>query len=271
MDRCCSLDGDADRIVYYFIDEHQKFQLLDGDRIATLAAVFIGEMVQNAGLSEKLKIGVVQTAYANGASTEFLDVVLKLPSVCTSTGVKHLHNAAHRFDIGIYFEANGHGTVLFSDLAVEIIKEAKPQSPAQEHALESLVALTDLVNQAVGDAISDLLLTEVSLSHKCWDPQQWKNTYFDLPNRLERVEVEDRSLFVTEDADRKLVSPPGAQDYINKQQRLYVKGRSFARASGTEDAVRVYAEAHSQAEAERLAHAVAGMVRDRGRRHSYTA
>ncbi len=27
--------------------------------------------------------------------------------------MKHLHAAAERFDVGIYWEANGHGTVLF--------------------------------------------------------------------------------------------------------------------------------------------------------------
>jgi hypothetical protein len=32
----------------------------------------------------------------------------------TPTGVKYLHEAAHNFDVGIYFEANGHGTVVFS-------------------------------------------------------------------------------------------------------------------------------------------------------------
>lgn len=36
--RCCSVDGDADRIVYFFLDENKKFYLLDGDRIATLIA-----------------------------------------------------------------------------------------------------------------------------------------------------------------------------------------------------------------------------------------
>jgi phosphomannomutase len=30
---------------------------------------------------------------------------------CTKTGVKHLHHKAQEFDIGVYFEANGHGTV----------------------------------------------------------------------------------------------------------------------------------------------------------------
>lgn len=35
--------------------------------------------------------------------------------MCTKTGVKHLHHAAQEFDIGVYFEANGHGTVSRSD------------------------------------------------------------------------------------------------------------------------------------------------------------
>ncbi len=34
--RCCSYDGDADRIVYYYADKSGKFHLLDGDKIATL-------------------------------------------------------------------------------------------------------------------------------------------------------------------------------------------------------------------------------------------
>lgn len=43
---------------------------------------------------------------------------------CTSTGVKHLHHKAVEYDIGIYFEANGHGTVVFSDKARLAIKAA---------------------------------------------------------------------------------------------------------------------------------------------------
>lgn len=71
--RACSLDGDADRVVYYYLNaEDGKFRLLDGDKIATLAAGFIGDLVKQAGLADRLKIGVVQTAYANGSSTQYL-------------------------------------------------------------------------------------------------------------------------------------------------------------------------------------------------------
>ncbi|GIC93907.1 phosphoacetylglucosamine mutase PCM1 [Aspergillus udagawae] len=264
LDRCASLDGDADRIVYYFLDEGNVFRLLDGDRIATLAASFIGDLARSAGIAQKLKIGVVQTAYANGSSTEYIEKVLKLPSICTNTGVKHLHHAALRFDVGVYFEANGHGTITFSENALKTIKNTEPQSPAQQRSLECLQALTDLINQAVGDAISDMLLVEAILAHKGWTPKEWLATYTDLPSRLVRVEVADRSIFKAYDAERKLESPPGLQAKIDSLQSRYNKGRSFARASGTEDAVRVYAEAASRSEADDLATRVANAVRDAG-------
>ncbi|KAL8716356.1 MAG: hypothetical protein Q9220_000263 [cf. Caloplaca sp. 1 TL-2023] len=264
LTRCASLDGDADRIVYYFNDSDGSFRLLDGDRIATLAASFIGDLARSAGLGERLKVGVVQTAYANGASTAYITQDLRLPVICTATGVKHLHHAATKFDVGVYFEANGHGTVVFSDHALKRIGKYKPTSPAQSSALETLRALTALINQTVGDALSDLLLVEVILAHKGWGPKQWDLTYTDLPNRLVRVEVADRSIFRAVDAERKLESPPGVQAQIDAAVGKFKNGRSFARASGTEDAVRVYAEAATRSETEDLANKVAAIVRQAG-------
>ena len=264
LTRCASLDGDADRIVYYFIDSDSTFRLLDGDRIATLAALFIGDLARSAGLSEKLKIGVVQTAYANGASTDYITQHLKLPVVCTNTGVKHLHHAATKFDVGVYFEANGHGTVVFSESALKRLKKHEPQSPAQHTALETLRALTELINQTVGDALSDLLLVEVILAHKGWGPKEWDLTYTDLPNRLVRVEVVDRNIFKAVDAERRLESPIGVQSQIDALVGKYKNGRSFARASGTEEAMRVYAEAATRGEADDLASKVATIVKQSG-------
>lgn len=34
--RAASVDGDADRLVYFYIDNQGVFNLLDGDKIATL-------------------------------------------------------------------------------------------------------------------------------------------------------------------------------------------------------------------------------------------
>ncbi|KAH8884549.1 N-acetylglucosamine-phosphate mutase-like protein [Thozetella sp. PMI_491] len=262
--RSCSLDGDADRLIYYWTDPESGFFMLDGDRISSLAASFIGELVESAGLTGEISIGVVQTAYANGASTNYIQQHLKLPVKCTPTGVKHLHHVAQGFDVGVYFEANGHGTVLFSTDATRLFAKTAPQSPAQKDALDTLLALSDMINQTVGDAISDMLMVEVILAHKGWTLRDWALTYTDLPNRLVRVEVGNKDVFKTTDAERRLSHPEGVQDEIDRAVKKYKDARAFARASGTENACRVYAEAATHTEAKELAQIVAHLIEKAG-------
>ncbi|TNY22820.1 Phosphoacetylglucosamine mutase [Rhodotorula diobovata] len=245
--RYASFDGDADRIVFYYADAEGTFHLLDGDKIAGLVAGFILDLVRDAGLDD-VKVGVVQTAYANGASTKYLTEVLGVPVTCVPTGVKHLHHAAESYDVGVYFEANGHGTVLFSPATLSLLSSPGPSSPtaSQSAALSNLRALVDLINQTVGDALSDLLLVETILLHRQWSPAQWDSAYSDLPNRLVKVLVTDRTAFVTSDAERRLDRPEGVQARIDEAVRGVEGGRSFVRPSGTEDCVRVYAEANTR-------------------------
>ncbi|KAK6908946.1 hypothetical protein I203_102952 [Kwoniella mangroviensis CBS 8507] len=261
--RACSFDGDADRIVFYYLHETKgTFRLLDGDKIAVMVAMFLGDLVVKAKLDEEhnLQVGVVQTAYANGSSTKYL-TSRNIPVTCVPTGVKHLHHAAQRYDIGVYFEANGHGTVLFADHAIKALKSASPQSPDSANAIKNLLAFSQLINQAVGDALSDMLLVEAVLAHRGWGAPEWDAGYEDLPNRLVKVEVPDRSIFVATDAERKLQYPQGLQDKIEEAMKKYDMGRSFVRPSGTEDCVRVYAEAKTTAEADNLAFAVTDLVK----------
>lgn len=175
-----------------------------------------------------------------------------MPVKCVPTGVKHLHHAAEHHDIGVYFEANGHGTVLFSRDTLETLKTHEPNTPAQHTALTHLINLTNLINQTVGDALSDMLLVEVVLTHKSYSGVEWNSLYTDLPSRLVKVVVNDRLAFKTEDAERRLVSPYGLQARIDDLVGKFEGGRAFVRPSGTEDVVRVYAEAalRSQADGE---------------------
>ncbi|KAK4049571.1 hypothetical protein OIV83_004069 [Microbotryomycetes sp. JL201] len=260
--RYASFDGDADRIVYYYADESGVFRLLDGDKIATLVAEFLIELVKQAGLD--LQVGVVQTAYANGASTDYLTNVLKVPVTCVPTGVKHLHHAAESYDIGVYFEANGHGTVLFSPSALSRIAShttsSDPAMTTMMNASDSLRNVVDVINQTVGDALSDMLLVETVLLHKRIGPREWDAKYTDLPNRLVKVYVKDRYSFEVQDAERKVVKPVGLQQQVDECVARYDKGRSFVRPSGTEDCVRVYAEAATRELADQLAQEVASIV-----------
>ena len=155
-------------------------------------------------------------------------------------------------DIGVYFEANGHGTVLFSPFSLELFALHLPSTPAQATALNHLISLTELINQTIGDALSDMLLVEVILAHKGYSGYEWDSLYQDLPNRLVKVMVRDRAMFQTEDAEKRLIKPVGLQDTLDDLIRKYERGRAFVRPSGTEDVVRVYAEAMTKVQADGL-------------------
>lgn len=253
-----SFDGDADRLVHYYLDG--SFRLLDGDKISTLMALFLKRLLAVFGDKLALDMAVVQTAYANGLSTRYITNVLKVPVVCASTGVKHLHHEAEKFDVGVYFEANGHGTVIFSKEAEERIHSYKPTTPKESEAISVLRAFTKLINQAVGDAIADLLVVLCILHYLGLTPQQWDQEYTDLPNKLVKVIVKDRFIYKTTNAERTLVQPEGIQGKIDALVSKYTLGRSFVRASGTEDAVRVYAEAENPDDVVALASEVAALI-----------
>ena len=95
--RCCSFDGDADRLVYHYFDDAGTWRLLDGDAIACLCGVFFADQLASAGLTVDVskadqpnfvKLGLVQTAYANGASTNYIKDELHLPVPVAKTGVR---------------------------------------------------------------------------------------------------------------------------------------------------------------------------------------
>jgi len=268
----CSVDGDADRVVFFY-EKNGIFSLLDGDKISTLLASYLKELVQNAQLS--LNLGIVQTAYANGSSTNFIEKVLGLNAACVPTGVKYLHHKAEEYDIGVYFEANGHGTVLFSETAEEKIEtsyntifnnvcienlDSKLSSDVRAKAIFDLKNFKDCINQTVGDAISDILAVELVLASKQLSPEDWNKLYTDLPNRQLKVSVRDRNYIQTTDAERRVSKPSELQDAIDKL--LSEVKRSFVRPSGTEDVVRVYAEAPTQDDADNLANDTAKLVYD---------
>ncbi|KAG7245636.1 hypothetical protein CRUP_018658, partial [Coryphaenoides rupestris] len=68
-----------------------------------------------------------------------------------------------------------------------------------------------------------------------------------LKNSVDLInQVSDRRVIETTDAERRTVSPPGLQEAIDRSVETHRQGRAFARPSGTEDVVRVYAEADTQ-------------------------
>jgi phosphoacetylglucosamine mutase len=54
-------------------------------------------------------------------------------------------------------------------------------------ATQRLLAVSDVINQAIGDALSVLLLVEVILQYLGWSMEEWDSVYQDLPSRQLKV------------------------------------------------------------------------------------
>jgi phosphoacetylglucosamine mutase len=248
--RCVSVDGDADRLIYFETREDGDVDLFDGDQIAVLIATHLNELVESAApFLTDVTVGVVQTAYANGASTRHLVETLGSAPVCVPTGVKHLHHAAEQLDIGVYFESNGHGTALFSETTKKKIEDATIEALVQRSmphvkALLALAHCQRCINPAVGDAMSGILLVEGILRRL--KTTKLPRPYADLPSRQTKIVVPDRTKIKTEDAERRVREPKSLQDAIDEALRARAATdasvRAFVRPSGTEDCVRLYVE-----------------------------
>ena len=170
-------------------------------------------------------------------------------------------------------------------------------------SLQRLRLLPSLINQAVGDALSDLLLVDAILHIKGWDLATWNALYTDMPSRMSKMKVTDRKYIVahlkilvlvtwltltfvavavilfitcfpagtivkTSENDTECLAPANVQKELDAAMKEY-NGRSFIRPSGTEDVVRVYAEAETRdatnqlaAKAEQIVYSLCGGIGD---------
>ena len=217
-----SFDGDADRIVFYYFDGI-KINLLDGDKISALISYYIIKILEN----NNINIGVIHTGYSNNNFIKFINSLgPNITTVRTATGVKHLHHEALKYDIGVHFESNGHGTVLFNNKLL-----LTPQ----------ILLLSKLFNPYVGDAIADLFGVLYILEDMNITPEDWNNLYTDNPSKTTKIKVKDKSIFKVTKDNCRLVEPIELQDYIDSLDCF-----AFARPSGTEDILRLHVESDTK-------------------------
>ncbi len=243
-ERCCSLDGDADRIIY-FTKQNGKFKLLNGDKIAILFGLYLNELCKNINPS----FGIIQTNYANGAYTSYIRKHLpKVKNIYAKTGVKYLHTEAKQFDIGIYFESNGHGTILFDENFLNLHNDNI-----------KLRTISKLASQVTGDAIANMLLVEIILMSSFMSFDKWCYLYEDLPYKQMKFS-KDRTLFKTDYCEQRCISPISIQNTIDKLIYEYPNSRCFVRPSGTENVVRLYVESQNIENVEFIANKLASEI-----------
>lgn len=211
--------------------------MFEGDKLGALYALFcqktlnkiielqkkVGDAVTIKEDFSKWSIGAALTAYANGSAQKYYKDVLKVNLVIEPTGVKYLHVAAEHFDIGVYFESNGHGTVVFKperlaglEEAIAAVEKAQGTTEEQKKDIQTLSQWLRLLyyflieaNQGVGDAISNFLQIETALAALQMNAADWKAIYTDLENAHSKIVVKNRFAIKVSYDQSKALAPPG--------------------------------------------------------------
>ena len=139
-----SLDGDADRLIYFFLNKGSSICILDGDDLIVLFCKFLKDLITKGNIDET--IHAVTTNYSNTGLFKYLQNN-NIEFHTTKTGVKYLHEEAKKYNISVFFESNGHGTILVSD---EFKKSLEKYDNKYANLLKQTIKLS---NQYVGDAI----------------------------------------------------------------------------------------------------------------------
>ncbi len=80
------------------------------------------------------------------------------------------------------------------------------------------------------------------------DYEKWNGLYTELPSKQVKLAVADKSKLKCSEDETYLVEPASLQEKLNQAMQSVKNGRCFVRPSGTEDVVRIYAEASTKEE-----------------------
>ncbi|VBB18917.1 hypothetical protein YASMINEVIRUS_1449 [Yasminevirus sp. GU-2018] len=236
-----SFDGDADRIVFYTYNK-DRFSLITGDNISMLILNYALKSISESKVdtSSPIKIVVVHTGYSNGgfmravddAKVEFKknhsDKNVVIDRVVTPIGVKNLIDVAKKYDVGVYFEANGHGSIVVNN----------------HHDIEGLKTLKMLFNDLIGDAIMNLVGVTYLLESTNTTPEQFRDLFTERESMTVKIHVKNKNIYKT-NYDQTVLTEP--TQVVNEFKSVmencdYTDCRAFVRPSGTEDILRLYVE-----------------------------
>ena len=251
-----ALDGDADRCIFFYENENRDFILLNGDYISALYCYFLNQIYDD-------EIHFVHTSYTNKGLIHYLHS-LNIKTICVATGVKNLQREVIHYNLGVYFESNGHGSIhynqkIIDELIPEIIakeqiveKEEEVIEKQEEEVIEKqeeeqigendkLKKLLKMQSLFTGDALSHVFGVQYILNELNMTKEDWYNLYKIHKNKLYKINVKDKNIYKCDKNETELVEPLEIKNKINEFMEKY-KCFIFVRPSGTEEVLRIYIE-----------------------------
>ena len=255
--KCVSFDGDADRQIYYYGDDKYQIKMIDGDKQFAFIMMYIKTLLKKLELDDDVSYILVQNAYCNSRVQKYLKEN-GIKQQLVKTGVKHAHPVIVNYDIGANDEPNGHGTVAYKEDRIAEVLENNDSVEAKK-----LRGILEISNILVGDAIANLLVQEAILYDLDMSIKDYFHIYEENPSKNYKIKVNDRHVFKMIDDESRLTQPIEVQEDIDKLLETVEEGKAFVRPSGTEDILRLYAEAKTEEQMDQLGEGICALFDDK--------
>ena len=192
-----SVDGDMDRLIIMKgkdsninIDNktsNSNIEMFDGDDFIIIFLNIFFEKLQGIGNLGNVEIGVVVSDYTNFAVSEFIkrnyeekDTTIGIDIVKAKTGIKNFIDKASKYDIGIYFEPNGHGGICFGANFTAKLEDMKKISGNKD--LDFVLDASRIFFPLIGDPLPVMFLIEAGKLEKMIEK---------FPTKMENIKIED--------------------------------------------------------------------------------
>ena len=220
-----TVDGDADRNLYFRVSSDGELEVVDGDKFAALKAKVLDKYLKVLGLDQQFQVGVAQTVLANLGSKGFFDR-MGIQVQETAVGDKYVRAAAldwaQEHGVAIYYEAAGHGSIVFNDNFLTTLNDYPAQSPEQSLAKLILTNIVALQNEAGGDGIMNLLLFKALMELENLNFDQLNSDSFlyrELPKTELELKVDHKENVTSVDnLGKELTGPQDIVDYVANVQ-----------------------------------------------------
>ncbi|KAK1444121.1 phosphoacetylglucosamine mutase [Babesia gibsoni] len=257
----CTFDGDADRLAY-FSPNKGSVRIVDGVHLLVIKMKFFAFILSRLKEppSEPIRFGLLINPYANGSARKYIEKMIKEYNttiagvkwnlVICRVGIKHMQAKVPNYDVALFYEANGHGNVVFNK------KCALFKNPEKCPYKKLIEYIAVMFSSPLGDAMNNSIFIEMALKVMRLTYEDVRQYYDELAyvNLSVRIPTSKRRMFkATAGNDIILEEPKVLQKFIEEETAKVRGARAFVRPSGTESLCRVYAEAPTEEEAQKLA------------------
>jgi len=205
---------DSSKSKYYKKDI--KLKMINGEYIKCIFAQLLDLVIEKLSndlkqrFCENIKIAIFNSYYTNNAINDYIGQLKNLTkNVLITPGISNFLEKAKDYDISIYYESNGKGTIYSNEASLKKIGKLYSFCFSVNDCLilEFLSVFLNSFNKTSSDALSTMVVFEKTLKILNLSLNDVCNLIYENPNEFRYVEVENISKFKFDVETSKITEP----------------------------------------------------------------